>query len=208
MQPRHMAFDTGCVPNVIRRRDLPQGWDGLLQDQNLPLLGDGNRNPLKLMGKIVLRVRLGSATYRVLFVVAEQSAVSVIIGTSFMNRNVKGIMCMDQWVHLTRCKVPILTQRQCIRQVSEGDLHESQSPSTQERKSRMTESDLNAPNTIRLVKHVTIPPLSQVAVPVTTQVFRLVLIEPKHAFQARHHVRTANGIVEARKNEKFMILGE
>ena len=40
----------------------------------------------------------------------------------------------------------------------------------------------------------------------TTQVSGLVFIEPKHALQARHHVRTANGIVEARKNEKFMIV--
>ena len=84
---------SGCGPNLIRRSALPQGWeDSLLQDQDLPALGDANGNPLKLMGKILLRVRLGSATYRVLFVVAEHLAVSVIIVTSFMNRNVKGIM--------------------------------------------------------------------------------------------------------------------
>ena len=40
----------------------------------------------------------------------------------------------------------------------------------------------------------------------TTQVSGLIFIEPKHALQARHHVRTANGIVEVRKNEKFMIV--
>ena len=178
----------------------------MLQDQDLPAIGDANGNPLKLMGKIFLRVRLGSATYRVLFVVAEHLAVSLIIGTSFMNRNVKGIMCMDQWIYLTRSKIPILPQHQGLRQVSEGELHESQTPSAQERKQRTTESNLNAPNTIRLAKHVKIPPLSQVAVPVTTQSSGLVFIEPKHALQARHNVRTANGIVEVRKNEKFMIV--
>ena len=201
-----MAFDTGSGPNVIHHSDLPQEWEeGLLQDKNLPLLGDGNGNPLKLMGKILLRVRLGSATYLVLFVVAEHLAVSVIIGTSFMNRNVKGIRCMDEWIYLTRSKVPILAHRQGLRQESEGEPHESQSPSTQERKSYMTESNLNAPSAICLAKHVTIPPLSQVAVPVTTQVSSLVFIEPKCALQARHH-GTANGIVEARKIEKFMIV--
>ena len=92
-----MAFDTGCGPNMIRRSDLPQGGEeGLLKDQKLSLLDDANGNPLKLMGKIVFRVRLGSVTYRVLFVVGKHLAVSVIIGTSFMNRTVKGIMCMDQ----------------------------------------------------------------------------------------------------------------
>ena len=158
------------------------------------------------MGKIVLRVRLGSATYRVLFVVAENLAVSVIVGTRFMNRNVKGIVCMEQWIYLTRSKVPILAQHQGLCQLSEGELHESQSPSAQERKQRTTESNLNAPNTIRLAKHVTIPPSSQVAVSVTTQASGLVFIEPQHALQARHHVRTANGIVEVRENEKFMIV--
>ena len=209
LHPRlmHMAFDTGCVPNVIRRSALPQGWENsLLKDQDFPALGDANGNPLKLMGKIVLRVRLGSATYLVLFVVAEHLAVSVIIGTSFMNRNVKGIMCMEQWIYLTRSKVPILAQHQGLRQVSEGGNHESQTPSVQERKQRAMESNLNAPNTVRLAKNVTILPLSQVAVPVTTQASALVFIEPNHALKARHHVRTANGIVEVRKNEKFMIV--
>ena len=43
MQLHHMAFDTGCGPNVIRRSALPQGWeDSLLQDQDLPALGDAN----------------------------------------------------------------------------------------------------------------------------------------------------------------------
>ena len=198
-----MAFDTGCGPNVIRCSALPQGWeDSLLQDQDLPALGDANGNTLRLMGKIKLRVRLGSATYRVFFVVAEHLAVGVIIGTSFMNRNEKGIMCMDQWIYLTRSKVPILAQHQGLHQVSEGDLHESQSPSAQERKQRMTEINLKAPTTIRLAKHITIPPPSQVAAPVTTQASGLVFIEPKHALQARHHVQTANGIVEVRENEK------
>ena len=178
----------------------------MLQNQDWPFLGDANGNTLKLIGKIVLRVRLGSATYRVLFVVAEHLAVSVIVGTSFMNRNVKGIMRMDQWIYLTGSKVPILAQHQGLRQASEGELHESQSPFAQKRKQRATESNLNAPNTIRLAKHVKIPPLSQVAVPVTTQASGLVFIEPKHALQARHHVRTANGIVEVCENENFMIV--
>ena len=92
-----MAFDPECGPNVIRRSALPLVWeDSLLQDQDLPALGDTNGNHFKLMGKIVLRERLGSTTYRVLFVVVEHLAVSVIISTSFMNRNVKAIMCIDQ----------------------------------------------------------------------------------------------------------------
>ena len=46
--------------------------------------------------------------YRIAFLVAERLAVSVIIGTSFMNRHVRGIICMDGEIWLTRAKIPIL----------------------------------------------------------------------------------------------------
>ena len=46
--------------------------------------------------------------YRVSFLVAERLAVSVIIGTAFMNRHVRGIMCMDGEIKLTRATIPIV----------------------------------------------------------------------------------------------------
>ena len=100
------------------------------------------------MGQIVLHVRLGSATYRVLFVIAEQWAISMIIATSSTSRNVKVIMCMDQWIYLTRSEVPILAQHQGRCQMSKEEPQQLRSPSTQERQPYTTESNLNAPNTM------------------------------------------------------------
>ena len=110
MRPFHMALDTGSGYNVIRLRDLPQLWENYrIPDASVPALGDANGNRLRLLGQVVLRVRFGSAMYRVSFLVAERLAVSVIIGTAFMNRHIRGIMCMDGEIKLTRATIPILS---------------------------------------------------------------------------------------------------
>ena len=96
MRPFHMAFDTASGYNVIRLRDLPHRWEQYrIPDAPMPPLGDANGNRLRLLGKVALRVRFGPPMYRIAFFVAERLAVSVIIGTSFMKRHVRGIMCMD-----------------------------------------------------------------------------------------------------------------
>ena len=96
MRPFHMEFDTSSGYNVIRLRDLPQSWDDYrIPDASVPALGDANGNRLRLLRQVVIRVPFGSAMYRVSFFVAERLAVSVIIGTAFMNSYVRGIMCMD-----------------------------------------------------------------------------------------------------------------
>ena len=93
MRPPHMPFDTGSGYNVIRLLDLPPGWENYcIPDASVPALGDANGNRLHLLDKVVLRVRFVSARYRVSFLVAERLAVSVIVGTPFMNRHVRGIM--------------------------------------------------------------------------------------------------------------------
>ena len=58
MRPFHIAFDTGSGYNVIRLRDLPQGWENYrIPDASVPALGDANGNRLCLLGQFVLRVR-------------------------------------------------------------------------------------------------------------------------------------------------------
>ena len=47
--------------------------------------------------------------YRFSIFVAERLAVSIIIGIAFMNRHVRGIMCMDGEIKLTQATIPILS---------------------------------------------------------------------------------------------------
>ena len=59
---------------------------------------------------------------------------------------------------------------------------------------------------MKLAKFVTIPHMSQVAVPVRTEASGLVFLEPKHSVLARHNVRTANGVAEVKGNRPFKIV--
>ena len=62
--PFHMALDTGSGHNVIRLRDLPQGWENYrIPDASVPATCDANGNRLRLLVQVVLRVRFGSAMY-------------------------------------------------------------------------------------------------------------------------------------------------
>ena len=205
MRPFHIASDTGLVYYVIRHRDLPQGWENYrIPDASVPALGDANGNRLRLFSQVVLRVRFGSARYRVSFIVGERLVVSFIIGTTFMNRHVRGIMCMDGEIKLTRATIPILS-----RHHRRKTYVEARSPSTETPDGPPVHQDadnVNRPHTVKLANFITIPPMSQVAVPVRTEASGLVFLEPQHSVLARHHVRTANGVTEVKGNRPFKIV--
>ena len=200
----HMAFDIGSGYNVIRLRDLPQGWENYrIPDASMPALGDANGSRLRLRGQVVMRVRFGSAMYRVSFLITERLAFSVVIGTAFMNRHVRGIMCMDGEIRLTRATIPILSRHDGRKPYVEA---KSSSTETTDGTSVRPDADnVNRPHTVKLAKFVNVPPLSQVAVPVRTETSGILFLQPKHSVLARHNVRTANGVADVKGNRPFKI---
>ena len=205
MRPFHMSFDTGSGCNVIGLRDLPQGCENYrIPDASVPALVDANGNRLRLLSQVVLRVRFGSAMYKVSFLGAKRLAVSVIIGTAFMNRHARRIMCMDGEIKLTRATIPILSWHH-----GRKPYVEAKSPSTETPDGppvHQGAGNVNRPHTVKLAKFVTVPPVSQVAVPVQTEASGLVFLEPKHSVFARHNVHTANGVAEVKGNRRFKIV--
>ena len=68
MRTAHITLDTGAGVNIIRQNLLPNGWQKhLLNDVEIPLLGDANGRRLAMLGALELRVRLGNYVYRSLF---------------------------------------------------------------------------------------------------------------------------------------------
>ena len=57
-----------------------------------------------------------------------------------------------------------------------------------------------------MARTITIPPMSQVAIPVFTNASGLVYIEPTLPVQARYHVRTANEIHDVRPDVRFELV--
>ena len=207
MLPSNAVFDTGSGMNIVKRDALFDGWETLLdKDATMPRLGDANGRPLRLLGEITLRIRFGNTTYRVPFVVAEKLAVNVIIGTRFMNRYVDAIECRTQTIRLLRgATIPILS-RTNPRNTNTKFENEQFRNETTKRNQRDDDTPFNRPHTVRLAKHVTIPPLSQMSIPVVTTAAGLVYLEPTQPVQTRHHVRTSNGVIEVRPGVRFDIV--
>ena len=199
-------MDTGAGFNVIRSSALPDGWeDKLIPDCQLPNLGDANGKPLQLRGAIQLRVRFKNTIFTATFIVADKLAVDVILGTCFMNKNVKAIECMTGKIVFQRNKtrVPILDSRTG----SPIEMQSSEKKRTEGAQSTGTSSNnLQTSHVIRLSKRVTIPALSQLAVKVSTPAGSLVFIEPKNAIFHKHQVRTANGVADVMPNVSFDIV--
>ena len=123
-----------------------------------------------------------------------------------MNRYVDAIDCRTQTIRLFRgAAIPILS-RTNQRNTNTKYENERFRNETAKRTQRDGDAPFNRPDTVRLAKHVTIPPLSQMSIPVVMTAAGLVHLEPKQPVQTRHHIRTSNGVIEVRPGVRFDIV--
>ena len=199
--------ETGSGMKIVKRDACFDGWEKLRdRDATIPQVGDTNGRPLRILGEITLRIRYGNTTYPLPFVVADKLSLNIIIGTRFMNRYVDAIKCRKQMIRIFRgAKIPILSR---TNQRNANTNYESEQirNETTERTHRDNDAPFYRPHTVRLAKHVTIPPLSQMSIPVVTTAVGLVYLEPKQPVQTRHHVRKSNGVIEVRPGVRFDIV--
>ena len=168
-------------------------------------MGDANGQPLRVGGAVKLYVRLGDAMYSTAFVIVEHLAVDVILGTTFMNRNVKSIECMRQRIRFRDDRtLPILSSDNVTTPEKDVDARVKEEGAKPEPFG--PPNNFHTSNTVRLAKGVTIPAMAQLPVRVTTKAAGLVFLDPKMALLHRHRVRTANGLVEARPDVPFPVV--
>ena len=211
MLPFNAVLDTGSGMNIVRRDTVTDGWETLLtKEAVLPTLGDANRRPLRFLGEIVLRLRFGNTTYRVPFIVAEKLGVEVIVGTRFMNRYVTAIVCRSQTIGLhVGSAIPILSRhdaRRPLERPNDKPNENNDTPNCPRNDKRINDAPFNKTHTIRTARTVTIPPMSQVAIPAVTKASGLVYIKPKLPVQTRYEERTANGIHDVRPDVRFDVV--
>ena len=192
LRPFSAVFDTGSGPNLIRESALFDDWKRyMVRNEAVPRLGDANGRPLRLLGVALIRARFADTLFHMPFVVADSFAVDVIIGTRFMNQRVDAIECRRQCVKIHRdCVLQILARN------NDGTFTKT-NPVTIRRDENETNevenqprnpggSTLNQAHSVRLTKNITIPPMSQMAVPVVSTAAGLVYLNPKAAIQQRH----------------------
>ena len=204
--PYHLVLDTGAGMNVIRRSALPEGWEAnRIAATDLPALGDANGKPLRVNGAVRLQVRLGNTFFRTTFVVVEHLAVEVILGTVFMNRNVKAIECMKRRIRLRDDGyVPILSADQLSDPARDAAIRAEgmENPAVEQNEPA---SNFEVSNVVRLARGLTLPAMAQLPAKVTTKAAGLVFLDPKRSLAQRHGIRAANGIMECRPDVPFSI---
>ena len=87
-----IAVGTCSRYNLVRKADLPLDWTRhTVRDAPLPWLAGANSNPLRLTAVVCLAVRIRNMTFGVPFVVVDQLAVPVLLGTAFIDSHVRSI---------------------------------------------------------------------------------------------------------------------
>ena len=197
-KPRTIAFDTCSGYNLVRKADLPPDWARyVVRGAPLPRLAGANRNPLKLSAVVRLAVRLRNTTFRIPFVVADQLAVPVLLGTAFIDTHVRSI--------------DVEAQRLELRQggsVAIVDEKGEPTPPTRRhgRQTSWADARDETPQAIRTARLVTIRARWQARVRDTTTGKGLVFMEPKPSPQHRHGLRLTNGVVEVLPNQTFDVI--
>ena len=192
-----IAVGTCSGYNLVGKADLPPDWTRyVIPDAPLSRLAGPNSNTLKLSAVVWLAFRLRNTTFRVPFVVADQLAVLVLLGTAFIDAHVRRIDIDAQKLDLHQGgsvaivdgnREPSLPTRRQGRQTSRADVCKE------------------APQAIRIARWVTIPAMSRSRVRVTTAGTGLVFLEPNPSLQHRHGVRLTNGVAEVLPYQTFEV---
>ena len=197
-KPHTIAVDTCSGYNLLRKADLPPDWNRyVIRDAPLPRLAGANSNPLRLTAVVRLAVRLRNTTFRIPFVVAEQLAVPVLLGTAFIDAHVRSIDIDGQKLELRHGGSVAIV---------DGN-GESTTPTRRHgRQTSRPEVRDEAPQAIRIARWVTIPAMSQARVRVTTAGRGLVFLEPKPSLPHRHGERLTNGVAEVIPKVTFDVI--
>ena len=197
LSPHVIAVDTCSGFNVINRTALPPNWQDHVYHTNepLPKLANADRSPLQLTGVVSLSVRLANTIYRLPFVIAESLAVDILVGTPFINTHVRSIDVETRKILFrTGDTTAILSHPQA-----------ASAPPHDRTKQGRDRSEKNV-HPIVLARPITVPPMSQTFVRVTSHATGLVTINPKPSVLFRHGVRASNGLHDLTPHKPFEIL--
>ena len=209
-----ITLDTGAGPCLIRPGCLPKDWrENEEPGEELPALGDANGKRLKVTGAVRLRVRFGSHVYRQLFYVTPNLAVPALLGTEFLNRHVRAILCMEQKVQFNNGPTvsiissgtgddPVQLEGKQFEPAPVGEENEVE----EEEQLSASAANILKRHKVKTTKAVRLPAYSQTWVPVSSEAAGLVYLEPKFKLTATCRIATANGIIEMEPGKTTKIL--
>ena len=165
------VLDSGAGPNLIHFRCVAEPWRTAIKSARSPPLIDSSNRSMKALCEFKLPVRIGEFCARVPFFVVTNFAVDCILGTTFLVRYVKAILPPQTRVLFHHAPSVALTgvipSRHNRKMASRGPSQQlSQEESSTDRKRSQLPTNVSS-RTIRVVKGITIPPMTQEMVHVT-----------------------------------------
>jgi hypothetical protein len=151
--------DTGAATVIVRLGALPVGVD-LFPLTDAPALVDAQRKALKLSGFVKGRIHMGVHIYRITALVAENLSVDLILGTQFIEANIR-----------------LLNTRQRCLTMDNGDTIPLAKPSNRHVRGVIVEERINIPPRHEAVVSVTSD--AEVLCLITTMGSRKVTTESK-----------------------------
>ena len=165
---------------------------------------------MKALGELRLYVRIGEFVAHVPFLVVTNFAVDCILGTTFLDRHVKAILPAQKTVLFHHAPSVALTGVTPSRQESKMASRKLSQQLPQEENSadrKRAQFQTNVPSRkIRVVKGVTIPPMTQAMIRVATPVGGLCFLQ-NHPKTARKDLcLMAQGVMDLFLGEPFTVL--
>ena len=166
------VLDSRAGPNVTHRRGLAEPWCVAIKSAWSPPLIDASNRSMKALGELQLYVCIAEFVARVPFLVVTNLAVDFILGTTVLDRHVKAILSPQRKMMFHQAPsvalTGVTTSRHDRKMASRGTPQQllQEENSTDWKRAQFP---VNVPSRkIRVVKGVTIPPMTQPMVRVTT----------------------------------------
>ena len=205
------VLDSGAGPNLIHLRCVAEPWRSSIKPVRSPPLIDASNRAMRALGEITLFVRIGEFLARVPFLVVTALAVDCILGTTFPDRHVKAILPPQRKVvfhHAPSVALVGTTPSRHDRLMASRSTAQ-QLPQQSNAVVRKHEPfPANTPSRkIRLVKGVTIPPMTQAAVRVATPVGGLCCMQNHPKSAPPHLCLMAQCVIDIVPDELFTAIG-
>lgn len=196
-------FDTGAGPNLVNKSFIPRNWHRYVEPIEQPQLRTATREHVNVEGVIPMFVRIGDLRVRAWFGVVENLAVDILVGTSFIDRCIRGIFPTERKIVPWHSRpVSILTSSSNIS---------SKFPRVEFLDHDGTQSEVKEDDEeeefflCRVSRPITIPADTQAAVSVSSQGAGLMLVETHMHLAKRRCSMAARGIMEIFPGKPFFL---
>ncbi len=192
------VLDTGAGSSFIRKEILPTALlEQVKSTPNQADIRDASNRRVSILGRIRIRVRLGSRSDWVHFNVVQNLGTNVILGCDFLDKHVDAIRPRKREVPLDDgTRVPIL------RKHTPSKWYRTMIPEPEP----ASEKIVNNTSKVKVLTPVVLKPGAQTWVEVATTISGTVLMEPNARLYRNHTCLASNGVAEVEADKPFNVL--